>query len=88
MARLRNPHPGETLQETMEERGLTAYRLSRETGIPESALSGILKGKRSITARTAIRLAEYFGTSAEFWLNYQMLYDLEEERRKREPAAV
>ena len=64
MARLRNPHPGDTLRDELEERGISAYRLAKELGLQETAVSQILRGKRSITARTAIRLAEFFGTSS------------------------
>lgn len=85
MAQLRNPHPGDTLREEIEERGITAYRLAQDAGIPEAALSQILRGKRRITARTALRLGEYFGTSPQFWLNLQNAYDLEEERRRTSP---
>lgn len=82
MERLDNPHPGGTLREVLEERRISAYRLAREIGMQETAVSQILRGKRRITARTALRLGEFFDTSAEFWLNLQTAYDLEEERRR------
>jgi antitoxin HigA-1 len=82
MAKLHNPHPGETIREELEERGITAYQLAKGSGIDETALSQILRGKRRVTARTALRLEAFFGTSAEFWLNLQTAYDLEEERRR------
>jgi antitoxin HigA-1 len=82
MAKLHNPHPGETIREELEERAMTAYQLAKGSGIDETALSQILRGKRRVTARTALRLGAFFGTSAEFWLNLQTAYDLEEERRR------
>lgn len=83
MARIRNIHPGEILKEEfLEPLSITAYRLSKETFIPQTRISEILKGKRRITADTALRLAKYFGTSAKFWLGLQDDYDLEEEARR------
>ena len=82
MKKLRNIHPGEVLQEEflipME---ITAYRLSKETYIPQTRISEIIKGKRRITADTALRLSLFFGTSAKFWLGLQDDYDIEEEKR-------
>jgi addiction module HigA family antidote len=82
MARLHNPHPGETIREEIEELGISAYRLAQELGMQETAVSQILRGKRRITPRTALRLGEFFGTNPQFWLNLQSAYDLEEERRR------
>jgi addiction module HigA family antidote len=82
MARLRNPHPGETIREEIEELGISAYRLAQSLGMQETAVSQILRGKRRITPRTALRLGEFFGTNPQFWLNLQAAYDLEEERRR------
>ncbi len=80
MDRLNNIHPGEILnEEFLEPMNISAYRLSRETFIPQSRISQIIKGNRRITADTAIRLAKFFGTSAKFWLGLQDDYDLEEE---------
>ena len=80
MNQLRNIHPGEVLQEEflipME---ITAYRLSLDIGIPQTRISEIVKGHRRITADTAIRLSNYFGNSARFWLGLQNDYDVEEE---------
>jgi addiction module HigA family antidote len=84
MERLRNPHPGDTIRDELEERGLSAYKLAQAIGLQETAVSQILRGKRRVTARTALRLGEFFGTSAEFWLHLQTAYDLEEERRRQE----
>jgi addiction module HigA family antidote len=57
---------------------ITAYRLSKEIGIPQTRISEILKGRRRITADTALRLSQYFGNSAKFWLGLQDDYDIEE----------
>ena len=74
--------PGEILAtEFLEPFGITAYRLAADTGMPRSRLSGILKGKRSITAETALAFGLYFGNSPEFWLNLQSHYDLEKATR-------
>jgi addiction module HigA family antidote len=87
MSRLENIHPGEILQEEfLEPLGISAYRLSKETFIPQTRISEIVKGRRRITADTALRLSKYFGTSAKFWLGLQDDYDIEEEQlhRKKE----
>ena len=71
-------HPGEILaEEFLKSMGLTQYRLGSDTGIPHSRITAIVKGRRSITAETAMRLARYFGTTPGFWLNLQKTYDLE-----------
>jgi addiction module HigA family antidote len=80
MKRLRNIHPGEVLhEEFLEPLGITAYRLSKDTGIPQTRLSAIIKGNRRVTADTAVRFAKYFGNSAKFWLGLQDDFDIEEE---------
>jgi len=84
MYKLRNTHPGEILQEEfLIPMGITAYRLSLEIGIPQTRISEITKGNRRITADTAIRLSNYFGNSAKFWLGLQNDYDIEEEMNKK-----
>jgi addiction module HigA family antidote len=81
MEKLKNIHPGEILKEEfLEPLEITAYRLSKETFIPQTRIGEILKGKRRITADTALRFAKYFGTSAKFWLGLQDDFDLEEEQ--------
>ncbi len=83
MDRLRNIHPGEILQEEfLDAFGITAYRLAKEINIPQTRISQILQGRRRITADTALRLSEFFGNSAQFWLGLQDDYDLEEEKIK------
>lgn len=80
MEKLRNIHPGEILlQEFLIPMGISAYRLSLDIGIPQTRISEIIKGKRRITADTAIRLSNYFGNSVKFWLGLQNDYDIEEE---------
>jgi addiction module HigA family antidote len=79
--KLRNIHPGEVLREEfLESLGITAYRLSKGTGIPQTRISLILREQRAITADTALRFAAFFGTSAKFWLGLQEDYDLEAAR--------
>ena len=86
MERLENIHPGEVLlEEFMKPLDITAYRLSKDLEIPQTRVSEILKGRRRISADTALRLSRYFGNSAKFWLGLQDDYDLEEELCKRKP---
>ena len=87
MGKLENIHPGEVLREEfMKPFEISAYRLSKELGIPQTRISEILKGRRRVSADTALRLSKYFGNSAKFWLGLQDDYDLEEElnSKKRE----
>src|SRR5882672_4908721 len=77
---LKNVHPGEVLlEEFLLPLNITAYRLAKDTAIPQTRVSEIIKGNRRVTADTALRLSQYFGTSAKFWLGLQDDYDLEEE---------
>ena len=81
MERLANIHPGEILlEEFLNPLNITAYRLSKEIDIPQTRISQIIKGKRRITADTALRLSCYFGNSAKFWLGLQDDYDIEAEK--------
>jgi antitoxin HigA-1 len=85
MSRLKNIHPGEVLnEEFLAELNISAYRLAKDTGIPQTRISQIIKCKRRITADTALRLSIYFGNSAKFWLGLQDDYDLEEEQMAKE----
>ncbi|HEX5152284.1 MAG TPA: HigA family addiction module antitoxin [Parafilimonas sp.] len=80
MKKLRNIHPGEILnEEFLIPLGISAYRLSKDTQMPQARVSAILKGNRRITAETALKLAKYFGNSAKFWLGLQNDFDIEEE---------
>lgn len=84
MEKLANIHPGEILFfEFMEPLEITAYRLSKDLHIPQTRISAIIKGKRRVTADTALCLSKYFGTSAKFWLGLQDDYDIEEERNRK-----
>ena len=69
-------HPGETLPEDLEEIGMSAAELARRIEVPVNRITEILNGRRAITGDTALRLGRYFGTSGEFWLNLQMLFEL------------
>jgi antitoxin HigA-1 len=81
MEKLANVHPGEVLtQEFLTPLNITAYRLSKDIDLPQSRISQIIKGKRRVTADTALRLGSYFGNSAKFWLGLQDDYDIEEEK--------
>ena len=85
MKNLKNIHPGEILQEEfLIPLQITAYRLAKDTGIPQTRISEIIKGNRRITADTALRLSIYFGISAKFWLGLQNDFDLEEEKHSIE----
>ena len=80
MSKLNNIHPGEILEEEfLKPMGITAYKLSQAIGVPQTRTSQILKGRRRITADTALRLSKYFGTSTKFWLGPQNDFDIEEE---------
>ena len=84
MERLANIHPGEILlEEFLIPMEITAYRLSKDTEIPQTRISQIIKGKRRITADTALRLSSYLGNSAKFWLGLQDDYDIEEENENK-----
>ena len=86
MEKLSNIHPGEILlEEFLKPLNISAYRLSKDLGIPQTRTSEIIKGHRSITADTAIRLSYYFGNSAKFWFGLQNDYDLEEEKKSKAP---
>lgn len=75
-------HPGEVLRmDFLEALEISAYRLAKDIGVPVNRIAAILGGKRSITADTALRLAQYFGTDAQSWINLQARYDLERVQR-------
>jgi len=81
MTQLANIHPGEILlEEFLTPLEISAYKLAKDLDIPQTRISQILKGKRRITADTALRLSLYFGNSPKFWLGLQDDYDIEEER--------
>ncbi len=77
------PTPGEILAtEFLEPLGLSQYRLAQAIHVPQTRIGAIIKGGRTITADTALRLARFFGTSAEFWLNLQQQYDADKAARE------
>jgi addiction module HigA family antidote len=81
--RLAPVHPGEILQEEfIEPLEITQYRVAKATGVPPRRINEIVHGKRAISADTALRLAKFFGTTPEFWLNLQARFDLEKARDK------
>ena len=85
MENLPNIHPGEVLREEyLHPLGLSAYRLAKELEIPQTRVSAILNGRRAVSADTAARLARYFRTTPQFWLNLQADYDLEEVSRAKQ----
>ena len=91
MKKLKNIHPGEILfEEFLIPLEISAYRLSKDIGIPQTRVSEIVKGNRRITADTALRLFKYFGNSAKFWLGLQDDFDIEEEcsQKKTELNAI
>lgn len=75
-------HPGEHLAEELKALDMSAAELARKIGVPTNRVTQILNGKRAITGDTALRLAHFFGTSAQFWLNLQSLYDLRLAQKK------
>lgn len=80
MKKLKNIHPGEILlEEFLIPLKISAYKLSKDTEIPQTRISAIIKGNRRVTADTALRLSKYFGNSAKFWLGLQDDFDIEEE---------
>jgi len=89
MERLANIHPGEVLlEEFLKPLEITAYRLSKDTEIPQTHISQIIKGKRRVTADTALRFSSYFGNSAKFWLGLQDDYDIEKEKGEKEAILI
>ena len=81
---MRDPiHPGETLREDLDALGMSAAELARRIEVPVNRITEIFNGRRSITTDTALRLGRFFGTSGEFWLNLQKLYELRLAARKR-----
>ena len=75
-------HPGEHLAEELKELGMSAAELARQVNVPTNRVTEILNGRRTITGDTALRLAHFFGTTAEFWLNLQSLYEIRLAQRK------
>lgn len=83
MRQLKNIHPGEILKEEfLDPMGISVYRLSKETGLSQTRLGQLIKGKRSMTAETAVKLARFFEVPPEFWMNLQSFYDIEEAQKR------
>ncbi len=84
MKNIKNSHPGEILsEEFLIPLEITAYRLSKEISIPQTCISEIIKGNKRITVDTALRLSNFFGNSAKFWLGLQDDFDIEEETKHK-----
>ena len=80
---MRDPiHPGETLREDLDALGMSAAELARRIEVPVNRITEILNGRRAVTGDTALRLGRFFGTSGEFWLNLQKLYELRRAEQK------
>src|SRR6202162_5695070 len=79
-------HPGEHLAEELKALDMSAAELARKINVPTNRVTQILNGTRAITGDTALRLAHFFGTSAEFWLNLQSLYEIRLAQQKSGPA--
>lgn len=80
---MRTPiHPGEILSDELKEIAVSAAALARAIQVPANRVSQIIAGRRDITADTALRLGQYFGNSAEFWMNLQQIYELDLARAK------
>lgn len=78
-----NITPGEILaEEFLQPMAITQYRLAKDLGVPPRRINEIVKGRRAITADTALRLGRFFGMSPQFWLNLQAHYDLEQEQKR------
>jgi len=75
-------HPGEHLSEELKELDMSAAELARQLDVPTNRVTEILNGRRAVTGDTALRLAHFFGTTAEFWLNLQSLYELRVAEKK------
>jgi antitoxin HigA-1 len=75
-------YPGEHLAEELKALGMSAAELARKLDVPTNRITGILNGQRAITGDTALRLAHFFGTSAEFWITLQSLYELRIAQKK------
>lgn len=83
MTAIKWPHPGEVLlEEYLKPMNISQYRLAQEIGVPPRRINEIVKGQRAITADTALRLAAFFGTDAESWINLQSDYELRQAKLK------
>ena len=81
-------HPGEHLAEILEELGVSQYRLANAIGVPPIRISEVVRGRRAITADTALRVGRALGMTAEFWLNLQRMYDLDVARAATDTSGI
>ena len=81
-------HPGEHLQEIIEELGISQYRLAKTIGVPPIRINAIIKRRRSITADTALRIGRALGTTPDYWLNLQRMYDVDVARRTTDVSDI
>ena len=81
-------HPGEHLQEILEELGISPNLLAQEGGIPQQQISELVDGNRPVTADTALRIGKALGMSPEFWLNLQRMYDLDQARAVTDTSGI
>ena len=81
-------HPGEHLAETLQELGITQYRLAKTIGVPQIRIHDIVHCRRSITADTALRIGQALGMTPDYWLNLQRMYDLNVARTKTDVSAI
>jgi antitoxin HigA-1 len=91
MRHLKNIHPGEVLKEEfLDPMGITVYRIAKETGLSQTRLGQIIRCERGITAETALKIGKFLNTGPEFWMNLQVLYDIEEvaKQMRTEVAAI
>ncbi|MYC34142.1 MAG: HigA family addiction module antidote protein [Chloroflexi bacterium] len=88
MSNIEPIHPGEHLAEILEELGISQYRLAKAIDTPPRRINEIVHGKRSITADTALRIGKALGTTPEYWLNLQRMYDLDVARAATDVRAI
>lgn len=88
MSNIQPIHPGEHLAEILEELGISQYRLAKAIDTPPRRINEIVHGKRSITADTALRIGKALGTTPEYWLNLQRMYDLDVARAATDVRAI
>ncbi len=81
-------HPGEHLAEMLAELGISQYRLARTIGVPPRRINEIVHGRRSVTADTALRIGRALGTTPEFWLNLQRMYELDRARTSADVSHI
>ena len=81
-------HPGEHLEEFMQELGISQYRLAKTIGVPPIRITAIIKRRRSITADTALRIGRALGTTPDYWLNLQRIYDIDIARSKTDISNI